>query len=238
MIRLLATFTLAFASVAAPFQNGDFETGYTEVTTVSPGDSRIAGWRIGGGSIVWDGSIHFPNPAPVQEWIQQTFDTIPGHNYRLVFGFWHQGDGGSDAAVRVDISSSTGNSLVSKTNFMGNITGTVGFSDVTHESTATTATTTLRITHAFAADVTIREARIDNIRVNDLSVPATLSTRLFPGIFIEGQVGLTYQLEYADQDRPSTWSAAGTFTLDTSPKLVLVQTNVVPQRIFRAILVP
>jgi hypothetical protein len=138
--------------------------------------------------------------------------------------------------VRVDITSSTGQTLVSNTNILGNATGTVGYDDFTYDFTATTTTTTLRFTHAFAPDVTIREARIDNVRVTDLSAPPSLSMGLFPGVYIAGQIGLNYELQYSDPSEPSTWHSAGTFLLDASPKLVLVETNLVsPQRTFRAI---
>ncbi len=242
-MKFLAALVIAlFASTvpAAQFQNGSFEIGYTLPITLSSGDPRISGWEIGGnGSVIWDeDSIRFPGPSPKEEWIQQTFDTLPGHTYRIIYGLFHQGDGGGPSAIKTDITSATGESLLSRTNLMGNITGTIGFSPVKIDFTATTATTTVRFTHNYSSGAT-REARIDNVQLFDLSAGATLATALFPGIYIEGQIGLTYELQYSTPDQPSLWHSAGTFQLDQSPKLLLVDTNsVTSQRTYRTVLIP
>jgi len=240
-VSLLVSLNVFASLHAAPFTNGDFQTGFSGGTVLLPsGDSRLAGWQIGGdASIVWDGSITFPGTAVTSSWIEQTFDTIQGHQYRINYDLWVHGDGGVPSAVEIDVTDNGSHSLLSVTNEVGNVLGLVGFHQESVEFTATTPTTTLRFTHAFATDGSSRDTKIDNVIVFDLSAGPSLLSALYPGVLVAGQVGLTYNLQYSTPDAPANWQSAGTFVLDTSPKLVLVDTNSASaQRTYRAVLVP
>ena len=104
MARLLScVILLAFAATTsgAPFQNGNFDQGSVpntcNVFDLPAGSNVITGWTVSVGTIDWESpppcgwlardghhSIDLVGQACVGG-IQQTFDTIPGGQYRLSF---------------------------------------------------------------------------------------------------------------------------------------------------------
>ena len=101
----MAAFTLACGgAIAAPFQNGSFESGGVvpcNTFNIPAGSTLITGWTVSVGNIDWLGA-----PVPACGWqasngiasldlvgsaaggiggISQTFDTVPGQTYVLSF---------------------------------------------------------------------------------------------------------------------------------------------------------
>ena len=92
----LASTLLAGLAQAAPFQNGSFEIGPApggSFITLGPGNTSITGWEVTGAGIdyiggLWqpaDGSRSLDLSATAAGGIQQTFDTVAGHNYQVTF---------------------------------------------------------------------------------------------------------------------------------------------------------
>lgn len=92
----LASTLLAGVAQAAPFQNGSFEIGPAPgatFITLGAGDTSITGWEVTGAGIdyiggLWqpaDGNRSLDLSATAAGGIQQTFDTVAGHNYQVTF---------------------------------------------------------------------------------------------------------------------------------------------------------
>ncbi len=62
---------------------------------------------------------------------------------------------------------------------------------------------------------------------------------LYPGLAIQGNIGGTYRIEYADRLDTNQWSMLATVTLDRTPYLFIdTASNGVTNRLYRAILLP
>ena len=187
MKRLAAVVGLSSWTVIAaalPFQNGSFETGGAvpcNTFNIPAGSTLITGWTVTVGNIDWLGA-----PVPACGWqasnggasldlvgsgaggvggIQQTFDTIPGRNYTVLFDL----AGNFGAAPVVKPLAVTVNGVT--TNFTFDTTGATGTNMgwVTRsvQFTATSTSTTL----TFVSDVSTlgsglnAGAALDNVRV-------------------------------------------------------------------------
>src|SRR5512146_607889 len=105
-LGLLMVLAAASVAHAAPFQNGSFENGSgapASLATLGPGDTSITGWTVTGNGIDWIGTYWAPAngtysldlSAGAAGGIEQTFDTVAGHNYSVTFALAGNGGGGS-----------------------------------------------------------------------------------------------------------------------------------------------
>ncbi len=83
--------------VNGSFEEGDFVGG--EFRRLAPGDTELTGWTIGGVAVDWHNAVSFTSPnsgdkvldlhldgaAGTQGTISQSFATVPGERYELVF---------------------------------------------------------------------------------------------------------------------------------------------------------
>jgi len=181
----IVAFTLACSgAIAAPFQNGSFESGGAvpcNTFNIPAGSTLITGWTVSVGNIDWLGA-----PVPACGWqasngsasldlvgsvaggiggISQTFDTVPGQSYVLSFDL--AGNYGAVPVIKplaVTINGVT-------TNFTFNTTGATATNMgwVTHSIpfTATGATSTVNfVSDTSAAGGSLNAgAALDNVRV-------------------------------------------------------------------------
>lgn len=104
--------SLAGAAIAAPFQNGSFESGGPACFqfSIPAGSTAIPGWIVSTGNIDWNGpppcsyvasngthSLDLVGTGGVGG-IQQTFDTTPGVTYRVSFDL--AGNPGAPPAIK------------------------------------------------------------------------------------------------------------------------------------------
>jgi choice-of-anchor C domain-containing protein len=184
LVALLAVSLWSATALAQPFQNGSFETGgVTPCNTfnVPAGSTLITGWTVSVGNVDWLGA-----PVPACGWqasnggasldlvgsgaggiggVQQTFDTIPGRTYVVLFDL----AGNSGAPPTIKPLAVTVNGVT--TNFTFDTTGTsgtnMGWVTRSVQFTATGASATLN----FVSDVspsggTLNAgAALDNVRV-------------------------------------------------------------------------
>jgi len=165
---------------AVPFQNGSFETGPNPsgFTTLGAGNTSITGWTVGGVNIDYIGTYWQPadggrsidlNGGGAGS-IFQTFDTIIGVNYQVVFALAGNPDGPPP------IKTGTVSAALSSQNFSFDVTGdsrsNMGWVDTTFYFQAVAASTTL----TFSSTITgFYGPALDNVRVSAVPEPVTLS---------------------------------------------------------------
>ena len=188
MNRLAAVLGLVLWSAAAsaqPFQNGSFETGGVvpcNTFNIPAGSTLITGWTVTVGNIDWLGA-----PVPACGWqashggasldlvgsgaggiggIQQTFDTIPGQTYVVLFDL--AGNFGAAPVVKplaVTVAGVT-------TNFTFDTTGrsgtNMGWVTRSVQFTATGTSTTLTFESNVGGGLNAGAA-LDNVRVQPLA---------------------------------------------------------------------
>ncbi len=179
----LASTLLAGVAQAAPFQNGSFEIGPAPgatFITLGAGDTSITGWEVTGAGIdyiggLWqpaDGSRSLDLSAAAAGGIQQTFDTVAGHNYQVTFSL--AGNPSTPPLVKTVQVLATGGVAT-------NYTFDISFSSLadmrwapqTYTFTATGAATTLSFT---SLDNTALGPALDNVVVTDLTpTPAVVT---------------------------------------------------------------
>jgi choice-of-anchor C domain-containing protein len=192
----VAFMLVAGAGVAAPFQNGSFETGGVvpcNIFNVPSGSTLITGWTISTGNIDWLGSppgCGWQPSAGVASLdlvgasvggiggIQQTFDTVPGTTYVLAFDL--AGNIGAPPVIKplaVTINGATSNFTFDITGHsgtdMGWVTRSINF------VAAGTSSTVNFVSDVSASGGTLNAgAALDNVRVTPLSVAGATSVPL------------------------------------------------------------
>ncbi|MFZ5834161.1 MAG: choice-of-anchor C family protein [Pseudomonadota bacterium] len=178
---------------ALPFQNGSFENASFNpgvFTTLGNGNSSITGWTVGTGSIdyigtLWqadDGARSIDLSGGTLGRISQTFDTVIGGDYRVIFALAGNVDGGP--AIKTG-TVSAGNAAQ---NFSFDATGftrlNMGWIDVVFEFQAVAASTTLTFVST-TIDPNGPEfygPALDNVRLSRVPEPMTLGL-LGAGLF-------------------------------------------------------
>jgi len=189
-VLLLLSSLFAGSSVAAPFQNGSFETGTVvpcNTFNVPTGSTIITGWTVSAGNIDWLGSPPSCGWQPSQGaasldlvgasaggigGVQQTFDTVPGTTYQLSFDL--AGNYGAPPVIKplaVTINGVTSNFTFDTTgrtfNAMGWVRQTINF-----VATGTSSTVNF-VSDVSASGGTLNAgAALDNVTVAPLAVVA------------------------------------------------------------------
>lgn len=148
---------LPAGAYAAAFQNGSFESASVDpgsgFTTLTTGSTAITGWTVIGNSIdyvgtYWeaaDGVRSIDLNGDFSGGIQQSFDTIAGRTYRVVFSLAGNPDGGP--AQKIMSTVATGSSSQSYTfDTTGATRDDMGWSPFEYSFVADSATTTLSFT--------------------------------------------------------------------------------------------
>ena len=173
----LASTLLAGVAQAAPFQNGSFEIGPAPgatFITLGAGDTSITGWEVTGAGIdyiggLWqpaDGNRSLDLSATAAGGIQQTFDTVAGHNYQVTFSL----AGNPDGSVKTMLVSATGGTPATYTfDTSGHSTTSMGWTTQTYSFTAAGASTTLTFTSQNGG---VAGPALDDVQVMDLT-PST-----------------------------------------------------------------
>lgn len=177
LILALAAVALPASANAAPFINGNFETGPTPgtFTTLAAGSNVITGWTVGGGGIDYVGtywnaqsgsrSIDLSGMAPGS--ISQSFDTIAGMSYAVTFFLGGNGDGG--LVPKTATVSATGGAATNYT-VLASPTPTMNYTAFTYNFMAIGAMTTL--TFASATGNPFGPV-LDNVAVTAVPEPMT-----------------------------------------------------------------
>ena len=177
----LAGTLLAGAAQAAPFQNGGFETGpdtSAGFVTLPAGDTSVTGWIVTGAGIDYmgsewqraEGNHSLDLSSTAAGGIEQTFDTIAGHTYRVTFAL----AGNPDVPVvkEVTVSATGGAPQNYQFDVSGRSLADMGWANQTYEFTASAAATTLSFTSLI--DGTAGPA-LDNVVVTDLTPAASVA---------------------------------------------------------------
>jgi len=173
------------AACAQPFQNGSFEVGGAvpcNTFSIPAGSTLITGWTVSAGNIDWLGA-----PVPACGWqasnggasldlvgsgaggtggIQQTFDTIPGQTYVVLFDL--AGNPGAAPVIKpltVTVAGVTANFTFDTTGRSGSDMGWVTRSV---QFTATGASSTLNFVSSVGGSLNAGAA-LDNVRVQPLA---------------------------------------------------------------------
>ena len=197
--RLVLLLVLATVGAvhAAQFQNGSFENGSgapASLTTLGPGDTSITGWTVTGNGIDWigsywqaaNGTYSLDLSAAAAGGIDQTFDTVAGHNYSVTFSLAGNGAGGS--TVKVVQVQATGGAL---TTYSFDTTGTsysaMGWTTQTYSFTATGPSTTLSFT---SLENSAYGPALDNVAVADVTPVSTPALSPWAMLGLAGLLGL------------------------------------------------
>lgn len=175
----------AGSALAAPFQNGSFESGPApgSFTTLAAGNTQITGWTVGGHSIDYIGtywqpqdgqrSIDLAGNAPGS--IAQTFDTVIGESY--IVSFFVAGNPDGAPLLKVLVASTGGPPDSFTFDATGATRSNMGWTQESFTFVASATATTL----SFASDVTGPYGpALDNVSVTartdvfDVPAPASL----------------------------------------------------------------
>lgn len=174
----------AGTALAAPFQNGGFEVGPdtgASFVTLSAGDTGITGWEVTGAGIdyigpYWqaaEGDRSVNLSAGGAGGIQQTFDTVAGHQYQVTFSLAGNPSNPPVKTVRVQATGGISTDYTFDINALPSSLASMGWTTRTYIFTATGATTTLSFTSlnndAFGP-------ALDNVVVTDLTPVAAVPT--------------------------------------------------------------
>jgi hypothetical protein len=229
---------------AAPFQNGNFEMrSVTEPDLLPLGDKSVTAWQVGGteSNVHWgfygpgNHVIRFdPITAGATQWIEQTFDTEPGLEYRVAFkGNIYNTD--NLAGVRVESLDETGTNVSREFVFGGDL-GIVWAHGGVFHFTARAATSTLRFTQ-----VTQGSPRATT-EIDDVSVqPRAPKTEItaFPAIKINGFMHTGYRVEYAETRAPLVWKKlTDVWVNDVAPIVIDTNAPSTGARIYRVLELP
>ncbi len=204
-----ATLTLAAQSAqAAAFTNGSFEIGPAPNTTLDIGSTAISGWTVFGhdvdylGSPVWQAANGLRsldlNGGSIGG-IAQTFDTVVGNTYQVLFDLAGNPQGGLTVkTLGVLAVSGTPQDLLNPAlvpqNFTFDATGktatNMGWQTQTYQFTATTASTTLGF---FSSAGGSYGPALDNVRVTTSSPspsPSPSPTSVPTPALLPGLIGM------------------------------------------------
>ncbi|MBU6230986.1 MAG: choice-of-anchor C family protein [Cyanobacteria bacterium REEB459] len=190
---LTATLTLTSLTLASrptqasSFTNGSFELGPEpgNFTTLTTGSTAIPGWLVLGNSIDYisswqasDGtrSLDLSGQGPGR--IQQTFDTITGATYQVLFDLaGNPGDSPSTKLLRV--AASGGSAQDYSFNTTGKTVTAMGWQTTAYSFTATSPSTTLLFTSLTNSPY---GPALDNVRVSTDGVTSVPTPALLPGL--------------------------------------------------------
>jgi choice-of-anchor C domain-containing protein len=183
---------------AAPFQNGSFEVGTSDpgagFVTLAAGNTSITGWTVTGNGVdyiggLWqaaEGSRSVDMSAGNAGGIQQSFDTVAGHTYRVRFDLAGNPQGAPTAkTLQVQ---ATGGTPVSYTfDTTGHSTGSMGWATQTYTFTATGLATTLSFV---SQDATAFGPALDNVVVSDVTPTPVPTLSQWGLVGLAGLLGL------------------------------------------------
>lgn len=192
-LALLMAFAAASVAHAAPFQNGSFENGSgapASLTTLGPGDTSITGWTVTGNGIDWigsywtaaDGAYSLDLSAGAAGGIEQTFDTVAGHNYSVTFSLAGNGAGGS-TVKSVQVQATGGAASVYTFDTTGFSYSNMGWATQTYAFTATGSSTTLTFT---SQENSAYGPALDNVAVADVTPVPTPALSLWAMLGLAG----------------------------------------------------
>lgn len=178
IVALACMVALPAAANAAPFVNGSFETGTApgSFTTLPSGSTAINGWTVGGNSVDYIGSYWNAQSGSRSidlsgnglGSISQTFDTVLGQLYQVIFFLGANGDG-PPPVKSISVSASgnaTGNYSVLSTTTPPN----VNYTQFSYAFTAGGPSTTL--TFAATGPGSPYGAALDSVSVTAVPEPA------------------------------------------------------------------
>ena len=181
-------FGVAGLADALPFQNGSFELGsYTSnpFDTLAAGNTNITGWTINSGSVDWignywdasEGSRSLDMSGLSLGSISQTFDTVAGLTYQILFDMAGNVDGDPTTKI-LDVTVATPE--VTQI-FTFDTTGlarpdNMGWTTYSFFFTPNSSSTTLTFTSVLdnPNDPIYYGAALDNVRVNPVPEPGTM----------------------------------------------------------------
>ena len=197
--RLALFFALAITGVvhAAPFQNGSFENGSgapASLTTLGPGDTSITGWTVTGNGIDWigtywvaaNGTYSLDLSAGAAGGIQQTFDTVAGHNYSVTFALAGNGAGGSTVKM-VQVQATGGTQTTYSFETTGTSYSAMGWTTQTYSFTATGPSTTLSFT---SLENSAYGPALDNVALGDVTPVPAPALSAWAVLGVDGLLGL------------------------------------------------
>lgn len=197
--RLALFFALAITGVvhAAPFQNGSFENGSgapASLTTLGPGDTSITGWSVTGNGIDWigtywmaaNGTYSLDLSAGAAGGIEQTFDTVAGHDYSVTFALAGNGAGGSTVKM-VQVQATGGTQTTYSFDTTGTSYSAMGWTTQTYSFTATGPSTTLSFT---SLENSAYGPALDNVAVTDVTPVPTPALSTWALLGLAGLLGL------------------------------------------------
>jgi choice-of-anchor C domain-containing protein len=197
--RLALLFALAITGVvhAAPFQNGSFENGSgapASLTTLGPGDTSITGWSVTGNGIDWigtywmaaNGTYSLDLSAGAAGGIEQTFDTVAGHDYSVTFALAGNGAGGSTVKM-VQVQATGGAQITYSFDTTGTSYSAMGWTTQTYSFTATGPSTTLSFT---SLENSAYGPALDNVAVTDVTPVPTPALSTWALLGLAGLLGL------------------------------------------------
>jgi choice-of-anchor C domain-containing protein len=185
----LSSLTLAGRPIhAASFSNGSFELGPEpgEFLTLSTGSTAIPGWLVLGNSIdyigsTWqasDGSRSIDLSGQGVGRIEQTFDTILGTTYQVLFDL-----AGNPAGTPVEkllrVAATGGTAQDYSFDTTGKTLTAMGWQTTAYSFTATSPSTTLLFT---SLTNTAFGPALDNVRVSTDGVTPVPTPALLPGL--------------------------------------------------------
>ena len=148
--------------------NGDFTAGGTGWTANNP---------TGGPAPAFNGGFLLFNllsEAVYGDSIQQSFASVLGQTYTTSFNAYENNAGISDHTVRVEILDATGNVIYTQTQVVLNNTNAL----ISFNFTATTTTSTIRITNPTSTNSVTTDLKIDNVSVSTWIDPTGNDTLL------------------------------------------------------------
>ncbi|MBS0486460.1 MAG: choice-of-anchor C family protein [Proteobacteria bacterium] len=182
---------------AAPFQNGSFEIGPVNpgtFVTLNGGDTSIAGWTVTGNSIdyintYWqhaDGARSLDLSGDAAGGIQQAFDTVAGHSYRVSFAM--AGNGGGGNTIKSMQVQATGGALTTYTfDTTGHTYANMGWATQTYAFIAAGAASTLSFT---SLENNAAGPALDNVVVADVTPVPTPTLSLWTLIGLASLLGV------------------------------------------------
>ncbi|HMM58257.1 MAG TPA: choice-of-anchor C family protein [Rudaea sp.] len=184
-------------ALAAPFQNGSFEIGPANpgsFITLNGGDTSITGWTVTGNSIdyinnYWqpaDGARSLDLSGDAAGGIQQAFDTVAGHSYRVSFAM--AGNGGGGNTIKSMQVQATGGALTTYTfDTTGHSYASMGWATQTYAFIATGASSTLSFT---SLENNAAGPALDNVVVADVTPVPTPALSLWALIGLASLLGV------------------------------------------------
>lgn len=180
----LALASVSTLALAAPFQNGSFETGTLNNTgsfdTLATGSTAITGWTVIGDGIDYMGAAWTAAAGSrsidtlscgVSGGVSQTFDTVVGGTYVVSLALAGNPDGGVKTLV-ASAASATANFTF---NTAGRSGSNMGWTTVSFAFIATGSTTTLSLLGGVqGGGNSCAGAAIDNVSVTQISGPAAV----------------------------------------------------------------